>query len=184
MSPLEGYRLLLAEIEKERLRHGLSVEAASFPCEGCVECCDHLSVLPIEAQLLLEVPASNVKVDEQAEDLAFSGARLSDSSGACPFRGPEGCMAAAARPLACRMRGLPFLELTADGDWQRAACYRESHPGEAPPRTEEPVAPIEEWVARLWELNRQYCRSLGIAEKRLSLSELARRPQQVGVPYR
>jgi hypothetical protein len=157
MTPLDDYRLLVAEIERERLRHGLPVTNGSLPCGGCRECCRSVSLLPIEAALLQGVPSPPER-DDRPEDC-------------CPLLADARCLAGDARPVVCRLRGLPFLVLSADGD---PACSRCGKGGAAGGRPSEAdgCAPIGRWVARLWQLNQAWCRMAGIPVHRVSFSRV------------
>lgn len=128
------------------------------PCGGCRACCGPLSLLPLEAHALLATGL----LDGQPSGAA-----------SCPLLDETGCRAASARPFACRTRGLAVRHLDAEGDWVTTACRfvgGRNGPGH------DGAAPLAEWAALLFRLDREFCACLGLSPGRIDLADLCRVP--------
>lgn len=157
---LDRYRDLLELMDE--VARAVSPTGIPDACSGCHACCGPLSLLPLEAYALLASGA--------LDDGAPSGA-------ACPLLDDDGCRALADRPFACRARGLPAVRLDADGDAAAGSCERAG----ASSRGRDgrgSLAPIEEWAARLYRLDREFRGSAGVAAGRIALGDLCRAPDR------
>jgi hypothetical protein len=143
---LEHYQALLDRVDE-----------AAGPCGGCHACCGPLSLLPLEAYALL---ATGLLDDNPPAEAA------------CPLLDDGRCRAQDARPFACRARGLAVRHLDADGDWCTEACGLTGRDG----RGQDPVAPLAEWAALLFHLDREFRESVGLRAGRIGLVELCRAP--------
>jgi len=152
---LDRYRSLLERMD-EAARE-VSAPDTAGPCGGCRACCGPLPLLPLEAYALL---ATGV-IDDRPP-----------GEGACPLLDEGRCRAGDARPFACRARGLPARHLDADGDWSTGACGFIGGGGRAP----DAAAPLAEWAALLFHLDREFRGSAGLPAGRVALDELCRSP--------
>jgi len=165
-SVLDRYRDLLERMDE--VARAVSPSGSPDACGGCRACCGPLSLLPLEACALL-----------------MSGALLDDaapSGAACPVRDGDGGRAPAHRPFACRARGLPARQLSAEGDMVVGSCERAAAGlpgGNGRARNgRRPVAPIDEWASELCRLDREFRGGTGIAPERIALVDLWRAPER------
>jgi hypothetical protein len=153
---LQRYRSLLDLVDAAARAIGASGPAGA--CGTCRACCGPLSLLPIEAHALLVSGLLDSRAPEQE---------------ACPLLDDGGCRAGAARPFACRVRGLPALHLNSAGDWTSAGCLLGSVAGDA---GSPGPAPLAEWTARLFRLDREFRAGLASCPGRAALADLCRAP--------
>jgi len=153
---LDLYRSLLDRIDDAS--RALGASGPTGACGSCRACCGPLSLLPIEAHALLVTGL----LDGHASSVS-----------ACPLLDDGGCRAGKARPLACRVRGLPARHLDADGDWTTAGCPRADLVVEAGSST---AAPLAEWVAELFCIDREFRARLAVRPGRTALADLCRAP--------
>ena len=153
--PLDRYRALLERMDG--IARAVSPPDASSPCGGCRACCGPLSLLPLEAYALL-----------------VSGLLDGRPSGAaaCPLLDEGRCRAGDARPFACRARGLPARHLDAQGEWSTGTCGFIGGNG----RGQDAVAPLAEWAAQLFHLDREFRGCVGLPAGRIALDDLCRTP--------
>ena len=161
VATLDRYRSLLDRIEDTS--RALGVPGPAGACGSCRACCGPLSLLPIEAHALLATGL----LDERAAAAA-----------ACPLLDDGGCRAGEARPFACRVRGLPVLHLDAEGDWTSAGCRLGRLAGDAGASAAAAAAPIAEWAALLFRLDREFRAGLASRPGRTALAELCRAPDR------
>jgi hypothetical protein len=133
------------------------MDEAAGPCGGCHACCGPLSLLPLEAYALL---ATGLLDDRPP------------AAAACPLLDDGLCRALVARPFACRARALAARHLDAEGDWSTNACGFAGRDG----RGQHPDAPLAEWAALLFHLDREFRGSVGLRAGRIGLAELCRAP--------
>jgi hypothetical protein len=157
---LDRYRSLLARIDDVARSFGAAGPGGG--CGSCRTCCGPLSLLPIEARALLESGRLGGGTPDGP----------ADGSAACPMIDGDDCRLADARPFACRVRALPALHLDAAGDPSPAGCACGTCPspaGQAP-------APVAEWAAHLYRIDRGFRAALGTGARRIALADLARDP--------
>ena len=152
---LDRYRTLLERIDEAA--RAVSAPQSAGPCGGCRACCGPLALLPLEACALL---ATGLLDDRPPGESA------------CPLLDEGGCRAGDARPFACRARGLPARHLDADGDWSTQTCGFIGAGG----RALDAVAPLAEWAAQLFHLDREFRGCTGLPAGRVALDELCRSP--------
>ncbi len=165
---LERYRSLLDRVDA-------AVRAVGAPgpadaCGPCRACCGPLSLLPLEAHALLETGLLDGRA---AEGEGLSGA--AEEKG-CPLLDDGSCRAGDARPFACRVRGLPALHLDSTGDWTTAGCPL-GCAGTGGARAPVP-APLAEWAAQLFRLDREFRARLSSHSGRAALADLCRAPER------
>jgi len=149
------YRALLDRMDEAA--RAASLPDFPSPCGGCRACCGPLSLLPLEAHALL---ASGLLDDRP------------HSAAACPLLDEGICRAEAALPFACRARGLPARHLDVEGDWITGTCGLAGGNGRAPAD----AAPIAEWAALLFHLDREFRGCIGLRAGRIALADLYRAP--------
>ncbi len=157
---LDRYRDLIERMD-ESVRAVFPSDSPG-PCGGCHSCCGPLSLLPLEAHALL---ATGLLDD------------LPPVPAACPLLDGGRCRARDARPFACRARSLAARHLDADGDWTIGACGfmgRDSDGRDGRDR----VAPLAEWAALLFHLDREFRGSVGLRAGRIALADLCRVPDR------
>ncbi len=136
----------------------LGASGPAGACGSCRACCGPLSLLPLEAHVLLATGL----LDDRAP-----------SSSACPLLADGGCRAGEALPFACRVRGLPARHLDAEGDWTSAGCRQAGRAVEADSSA---AAPLAEWAAELFRLDREFRARLAVRPGRVALADLCRAP--------
>jgi hypothetical protein len=152
---LDRYRVLLDRVDEAA--RAVSPPRSPGPCGGCHACCGPLSLLPLEAYALLATGLLDDRPPAEA---------------ACPLLDDGRCRVQDARPFACRARGLPARHLDAEGDWSTEACGLAGRDG----RGQHPDAPVAEWAALLFHLDREFRESAGLRAGRIGLAELCRAP--------
>jgi hypothetical protein len=157
------YRSLLDRVDAAV--RALGAPGPAGACGSCHACCGPLSLLPLEAHALLETGLLD------GLDPSRAGYRGAPDGEACPLLRDGGCRAGDARPFACRVRGLPALQLDPAGDWTTAGC-----PGGTPAGGAAVPAPLAEWVAELFRLDREFRAGLGSSAGRAALADLCRAP--------
>jgi Fe-S-cluster containining protein len=161
------YHQLLAELNAEIARIGM-MHAATLSCgPRCASCCVSFSVLAIEAAFLRQaVAALPLAGQERIErNLAEDGDR-------CPLLIDALCGIYSARPVICRTQGLPLAYV----DEEREAIEVSACPLNFPDRyafVPEMLLFMDGFNARLSELNRAWCKKLGLdPDRRISLREV------------
>ncbi|MCX7031527.1 MAG: hypothetical protein NTU62_15595 [Spirochaetes bacterium] len=152
---LDRYRALLDRVDEAA--RAVSPPESPGPCGGCSACCGSLSLLPLEAYAML---ATGLLDD------------LPPAAAACPLLDDGRCRVQGARPFACRARGLPVRHLDAEGDWSTGACGLIGRDVSG----QDPVAPLAEWAAMLFHLDREYRGCVGLRSGRIGLADLCRAP--------
>jgi hypothetical protein len=152
---LDRYRALLERMDE--IARAVSAPDASGPCGECRACCGPISLLPLEAYALLATRLLDGGPSKEA---------------ACPLLDEGRCRAGDARPFACRARGLPARHLDAEGDWSTGSCGFIGGNG----RGQGAVAPLAEWAAQLFHLDREFRGCVGLPAGRIALDDLCRAP--------
>jgi hypothetical protein len=164
---LERYRSLLDRVDATV--RALDAPRTAGACGSCRTCCGPLSLLPLEAYALLETGLLD------GRDPSRAGHAGGPEGEVCPLLRDGDCCAGEARPFACRVRALPALHLDSTGDWTSAGCPRGATAGD----TGAPVpAPIAEWVAELFRLDREFRPLLASRPGRVALADLCRAPER------
>jgi hypothetical protein len=159
MTSLEEYGQLVEEIDDSLAQFSNLPDALVRCAPGCSQCCNALAVLPIEARSLL----------------AFAhgwSPPVSSDSGRCPLLTKDRrCALYDARPVICRVRGLPVYYLDSDGTPSREVCVKNRFPSD--PAMEQPGGVhLELWNARLYRINLRFCAETGIPQRRISMKDL------------
>jgi hypothetical protein len=149
------YRALLDRMD-EAVRAASPADSPS-PCGGCRACCGPLSLLTLEAHALLATGL----LDDRPR-----------SAASCPLLDDGICLVQAAQPFACRARGLPARHLDAEGDWITGPCGLSGPNG----RGRANAAPIAEWAALLFHLDREFRGATGAGAGRIALVDLCGAP--------
>jgi hypothetical protein len=149
------YRALLDRMDEAACR--TSSPDSPSPCGGCRSCCGPLSLLPLEAHALLATGL----LDDRPR-----------SAAACPLLDDGICLVLAAQPFACRARGLAARHLDAEGDWITGRCGLAGRNG----RGRADAAPIAEWAALLFRLDREFRGASGVGPGRIALADLCGAP--------
>ena len=168
MTHTRGYHQLLAALDAEIARIG-KIHAAALSCgPRCASCCLAFSVLPLEAACLREAVAA---LSPATHDRL--GRNLAEDAERCPLLIDELCSIYAARPVICRTQGLPLAYV----DEEREAIEVSACPLNFPADhafTPENLLFMDWFNARLFELNRAWCRKQGLApDRRIPLKEIA-----------
>jgi Fe-S-cluster containining protein len=152
---LDRYRALLDRMDE--VARAVTPSDAPNPCGECRACCGPLFLLPLEAYALLATGMLDGRPPAAA---------------ACPLLDEGRCGAQDARPFACRARGLPARHLDAEGDWSTGTCGFIGGSG----RGRNAIAPLAEWAALLFHLDREFRGCIGLRAGRLALADLCRAP--------
>jgi hypothetical protein len=154
---LDRYHDLIDRIDAAAL--AAASPGSPSPCGDCHSCCGPLSLLPLEAYVLLAAGLPD---------------RRQSGADTCPLMDIGCCGTRNARPFACHARGLPVLHLDAEGDWTTAACGLFARGGLG----QEPAVPLDEWAAQLFHLDREFRGLLGLRAGRIDLADLCRAPER------
>lgn len=157
---LDRYRDLVDRMDEAA--RAASPPGSPGPCGGCHACCGPLSLLPLEAHLLL---ATGLLDDPRP------------APAACPLLDDGRCRARGARPFACRTRGLAVRHLDAEGDWTIGACGFIGR-GVGGRNGGDRAAPLAEWAALLFHLDREFRGLVGLRAGRIALADLCRAPDR------
>jgi len=109
---VDEYRLLRSRVD-ERVRELVEMHRENLACRpGCCECCQNLSVFPVEYHAILE-------------DLRRQGTGhlKTDDSASCAFLRDGLCLIYPFRPLICRTHGLPVAVCAADDADERRVMF-------------------------------------------------------------
>jgi Fe-S-cluster containining protein len=103
---MRNYRELVRRVDSLCETIGAHL-AGHLACrKGCDACCLHLSLFPVEAEMLTE--AIKVLPAVQQEKLR-ERATTARPDGPCPLLEDHACLVYQARPMICRTHGLPVL---------------------------------------------------------------------------
>ncbi len=168
MTCIQDYHQLIAALDAEITRIG-EMHGATISCgPRCASCCLAFSVLPIEAAFLRQAIAALQPASQ--EQLGYNLTEIRDR---CPLLIDDLCGIYAARPVICRTQGLPLAYV----DEEREAIEVSACPLNFPDEyafTQESLLFMDQFNARLSELNRGWCQENGLPpNRRIPLREIA-----------
>lgn len=167
MDCIHNYRQLIDALDVEIARV-TKLQSAALSCgPRCSSCCLAFSVLPIEAGCLREAIAALPSVSRTRLKK-----NLQENPGRCPLLLDDLCSIYATRPVICRTQGLPLAYVDEERQTIEVSACPLNFPdgyGFVP----ENLLFLDEFNARLSELNRAWCLAQGLPpDKRIPIREL------------
>ncbi len=151
------YRTLIGEVDGAAadLAELLGNQLRCAP--GCCQCCTITSVLAIEAAIIRQAVE---RLDADVRDKI----RRQQQDTPCPFLVDSLCVIYQSRPLICRSHGLPIAYIDYEKETIEVSVCPLNFSADYAFEQEE-LFFIENFNARLGELNHSYCTAMGLDEK-------------------
>ncbi len=163
-NPIEEYRKLRLNIDKE-IKRLEELHGADITCHpGCTACCVNLTVFPVEFFAILE---------DLKETSSLNSNLRFDETVPCVFLNEQGlCRIYSFRPIICRTHGLPILFLDESREapaWEVSFCELNFRDKPAIEFTAETLLDIETINAELNHINDHFIASY--PERKFSVQE-------------
>lgn len=159
--PLPRYHQLLDEVAAA-MAPLLARHRATMQCgPRCTDCCQALSLLAIEAQMVATAYQA-LPPATQAAIRAMIGSRARETDAQCPFLLDGLCAIYPARPLICRTHGLAIGYVDEEREVIEVSACALNFAEDFPLITEDLLL-LDPFNARLAALNQEFAEAMGLA---------------------